>query len=275
MFHSRISPTIQFNVSSVVHTDPDEHINKKYRSELLLPTYLAAPDFDANGAPRYGSRRSLRKKPEELIASRNEILSIALPMPQTNSINYNLASTETLNASEKMSFNEMAAYGDHLSLNISEPCDQEFVRHNDNINTSRLSLQESPVHKTDDLRSSFRGNSLGSLGILFEKPADKSSYTQLPHDITIPIPSKKDHKLKKRAHPLQNGDLKRHTHLRYSNYFRNMRIHRNSIHYRGAMLNTHRYRLRASSCPNIYRNSMTTLACETEEVGRFSNNVSD
>lgn len=247
-----------------LHPDPDEHINKKYRSELLLPTYLAAPDFDANGAPRYGSRRSLRKKPEEMIASRNEILSIVKPIADTNSIKHNLASTETLNASEKIpSFNEMGAVGDHLSLNISEPSDEEFVRFNDNVNTSRLSLQESPVHKIDDLRSSFRGN---SLDILFEKPTDKSSNNQLPHDITIPIPLKKDQKTKKHAHPLQNGDLKRNTHLRYSNYFRNMRIHRNSIHYRGAMLNTHRYRLRASSCPNIYRNSMTTLACETEEV---------
>lgn len=195
------------------------------------------------------------------------MLSIAKPIVHTSSIKHNLASTETLNASEKISFSDMVNYDDHLSLNISEPNEKEFVRFSDNINSSRLSLQESPVHKADDLRASFRGN---SLDILFEKPIDKSSLTHLPHDITIPIPIKTDHKSKKRAHPLQNGDLKRHTHLRYSNYFRNMRIHRNSIHYRGAMLNTHRYRLRASSCPNIYRNSMTTLACENEEVKRFS-----
>lgn len=30
-------------------------------------------------------------------------------------------------------------------------------------------------------------------------------------------------------------------------------------------MNTHRYRLKASSCPNIYRNSMTTIAREEEE----------
>jgi hypothetical protein len=36
--------------------------------------------------------------------------------------------------------------------------------------------------------------------------------------------------------------------------------------YRGAMLNIHKYRLRASSCPDIYRNSMTTIAKEHEEV---------
>jgi hypothetical protein len=45
---------------------------------------------------------------------------------------------------------------------------------------------------------------------------------------------------------------------------------RNSVMYRGAMLNIHKYRLRASSCPDIYRNSMTTIAKENEEVRRPS-----
>lgn len=36
--------------------------------------------------------------------------------------------------------------------------------------------------------------------------------------------------------------------------------------HRGVMLNTHKYRLRASSCPDIYRNSMITLAKEDDEV---------
>ncbi|RZF32754.1 hypothetical protein LSTR_LSTR009863 [Laodelphax striatellus] len=48
-------------------------------------------------------------------------------------------------------------------------------------------------------------------------------------------------------------------------YFKNIKVHRNSIMYRGATLNTRNYRLKASSCPDIYRNSMTTLAKETEE----------
>ncbi|XP_063977326.1 uncharacterized protein LOC135162604 [Diachasmimorpha longicaudata] len=43
-------------------------------------------------------------------------------------------------------------------------------------------------------------------------------------------------------------------------YLRNIRVHRHSLTYRGAMLNINRYRLRASSCPDIYRNSMTTIA---------------
>ncbi|KAJ1527766.1 hypothetical protein ONE63_007721 [Megalurothrips usitatus] len=49
------------------------------------------------------------------------------------------------------------------------------------------------------------------------------------------------------------------------NYLKNIRVHRNSVMYRGAMLNIHKYRLRASSCPDIYRNSMTTIARESDE----------
>ncbi|XP_047529209.1 uncharacterized protein LOC125065571 [Vanessa atalanta] len=43
-------------------------------------------------------------------------------------------------------------------------------------------------------------------------------------------------------------------------FLKDLRIHRHSLTYRGAMLNINRYRLRASSCPNIFRNSMTTIA---------------
>lgn len=43
---------------------------------------------------------------------------------------------------------------------------------------------------------------------------------------------------------------------------KDLRIHRHSLTYRGAMLNINRYRLRASSCPDIYRNSMTTIASD-------------
>lgn len=46
---------------------------------------------------------------------------------------------------------------------------------------------------------------------------------------------------------------------------KDLRMHRHSLTYRGAMLNINRYRLRASSCPNIFRNSMTTIA--REKVG--------
>lgn len=49
-------------------------------------------------------------------------------------------------------------------------------------------------------------------------------------------------------------------------------MHRHSLTYRGAMLNINRYRLRASSCPDIYRNSMTTIA---KEKTNWSQSVSE
>ncbi|KAB0793466.1 hypothetical protein PPYR_13086 [Photinus pyralis] len=48
-------------------------------------------------------------------------------------------------------------------------------------------------------------------------------------------------------------------------YLKDIKLHRNSVMYRGAMLNIPKYRLRASSCPDIYRNSMITLANDEEE----------
>ncbi|XP_034248807.1 uncharacterized protein LOC117649820 isoform X2 [Thrips palmi] len=50
-----------------------------------------------------------------------------------------------------------------------------------------------------------------------------------------------------------------------TSYLKDLRVHRHSLTYRGAMLNINRYRLRASSCPDIYRNSMTTIAMEKDE----------
>ncbi|XP_073845175.1 chaski [Musca autumnalis] len=73
-------------------------------------------------------------------------------------------------------------------------------------------------------------------------------------------------RLSKSRKPTYRSNLRRNISIRNSNFLKDMRIHRNSIHYRGAMLNTHRYRLRASSCPNIYRNSMTTIAKEEEDT---------
>ena len=44
-----------------------------------------------------------------------------------------------------------------------------------------------------------------------------------------------------------------------------LRVRKQSLTYRGAMLSIPRYRLRASSCPDIYRNSMTTIALNEDE----------
>lgn len=47
-------------------------------------------------------------------------------------------------------------------------------------------------------------------------------------------------------------------------YLKNIRFRKNSIGYRGAMLNIHKYKMKASSCPDLFKNSMATL--KDEEV---------
>lgn len=51
-------------------------------------------------------------------------------------------------------------------------------------------------------------------------------------------------------------------------YLRDIRVHRNSIMHRGAMMNIAKYKLRASSCPDIYRNSMWSMEDQEESWGR-------
>lgn len=49
-------------------------------------------------------------------------------------------------------------------------------------------------------------------------------------------------------------------------YLRDIRVHRNSIMHRGAMMNIAKYKLRASSCPDIYKNSMWSMEDMEEQV---------
>lgn len=257
--------------------DPEKAIaNKKYRSETNLPTFLSSPDSGFDLGAHRGSRRSLRRKNQVEISKDNlfsSLLSYDTKTPPTVLENdklktNHLASLETLNTSEKQSL--------MFESDSIRSFDNYFPPQMTLQLGSRLSLDESLMTNTAgdkmDLHYSVRGNSLGTL-----LEHGKSS-----NDIRIVVPSleKKSNgglasgrsKLKtsrKRAN--QNtgeivGNLRRNVPMRSSNYFRNMRIHRNSINYRGAMMNTHRYRLRASSCPNIYRNSMTTLAQTEDEV---------
>lgn len=50
-------------------------------------------------------------------------------------------------------------------------------------------------------------------------------------------------------------------------YFKNIRVHRQSLIHRGAVFNQNKYRFKASSCPNIYRVSMISLPKNKDEVG--------
>ncbi|CAG4975683.1 unnamed protein product [Colias eurytheme] len=49
-------------------------------------------------------------------------------------------------------------------------------------------------------------------------------------------------------------------------YLKDIRVHRNSIMHRGAMMNIAKYKLKASSCPDIYRNSMWSVKDQEDKT---------
>lgn len=290
---------------------------------MLLPTFLspdAAVDFSTDtpkGNPM-GSRRSLRRKADEDIHLRDEMLTITLPTSDRNGMlcppgaqkqslndqplpsyskesafpqrNPLLASIETLNASEKFSLYDDerplgAAVSEEDFLNDHPP--QPKVWSNDVldlIGNSRMSLQDHRRDEDSDEDNTESGVPRGrSVSAIYDNdnvrsclmPRDGTIQINNNNDVVIDIPTtnqlinRKSASNKSKAAVIVSPTdkaLRRQTTLRSSHYMRNMRFHRNSIHYRGALISTHRYRLRASSCPNIYRNSMTTLALEEEET---------
>lgn len=262
---------------------------KKYQSELLLPTFITGTDHLDGYRP--GSRRSLHKLKSPETISRSEVFHPLMNKPKSVKISKQctIASIESLSPSEKASTYADFAEFENISLNFSFDDKRPSLGDSDEgymtcrrsgMHGSRFSLNELIIAKPtaidaikEDFRRSFRGN---SLNIVYEhevfEPIDQSSPPDNYHkanksDFVITMPhsmTKARKSTKKHSATMPAGNLKRNPSLRYSNYLKNMRVHRNSIHYRGAMLNTHRYRLKASSCPNIYRNSMTTIAKEDE-----------
>lgn len=250
------------------------NVFKKYCSESVLPTYMYSSEFGSTDAVlTRGSRRSLRGGKESTAGAVFAISGNPISRPS-----HFLASTETLNASEKYSYDDNAsnAFEDFRAMVGTQKC------------SSRLSLDEALIcsqrkHTNgmvgDDEQKKRRGCSLGAL-LEVDSPDEKL----ISRDVTLVMPimdySKFNGQIvptngvsrRRRRHrqPHNNGEivgnLRRNVPLRSSHHFQHMRLHRHIMNYRGAMLNTHRYRLKASSCPDIYRNSMTTLAKEEEDV---------
>ncbi|XP_055921066.1 uncharacterized protein LOC129952493 [Eupeodes corollae] len=280
--------------------DPNANGLKKYRSELFLPTYLGSQELDCIYEVKSLSRRSLRQKVGAEAPSRENLLSMSSAGNPTVAAGGGanndrdkkpyLASMETLSPSEKISnfsLHSRDSSTDEGYLTQKQAKDQERFA------SSRYSLNENifaanPNNSMANIRNNFqhRHNSLDILNddmvhgysmstrdestALIEANVNKLNGTV----IAIPendIPAfnrngitglRRLSKTKK----FNRSNLRRNVSIRNSNFLKDMRIHRNSIHYRGALLNTHRYRLRASSCPNIYRNSMTTIAKEVEDT---------
>lgn len=297
------------------NTEANQQINdphnivteRKFRSELFLPTYVDTIEFhrDTIDGIKRGSRRSLRRKVNDIVMPKSTLLAITAVDVQNrknsdkNDINTNnnggekisdvlppkrkyLASMETLNASEKVSYyDELSRIGTsdlNFNDNVDDDEDDDFeFRENNVLTLSCHSLPNSLMPDDErqsvknENRRSFRGNSLDAI---YENVVNTNETKNINNidrsivDIRLDVPKfNKNKRVASQKHHHHRAPIGIYAQqLRSANFFRDMRIHRNSFYYRGAMLNTHRYRLRASSCPNIYRNSMTTLAKCNEEV---------
>lgn len=275
--------TLVTNVNTEVNQQISAPINadtgKKYQSHIILPTYLDDREYMTNNVMRYGSRRSLRPLEFRKIYQNNDTFMSTETETENEKASTDrsrlctIASVETLDESEKRSSNDDVSLGLTATIGSNESIDEGYITSNRNrsgMHGSRYSLDETLMLKQErtneeNNRRSFRGTSLDVVyeNEIFNPVVTTTAKTVPCSDVVVSIPTKKVSNKK----PANFHDhLKRNPSLRYSNYLRNMRVHRNSIHYRGAMLNTHRYRLRASSCPNIYRNSMTTIAREDSGV---------
>lgn len=103
-------------------------------------------------------------------------------------------------------------------------------------------------------------------------PSHVSSENELSHhqtdSVAIPVPefnfrptraggarglvSRRGHRHRLHQHPPNSNDL-------FGNYLHNLRLQRGSLTYRSAMLIISKYKLKASSAPDIYRTSMATI----------------
>lgn len=239
---------------------------KKFQSEILFPTFVLSglqvsrsntiDDFEQD-KQTVSSTDEVNVKTEETLVNNCD----------STAKKCKIASAESLNTFEKMSSTNRAY--DLSSLNLDELYELEsndvlidvderlYYQSRGGIHGSRLSLNEKIIASMSlpacqptkkKLKRNIRIHSISNdtKPCLYKNSSEHKVLSQ---------------RFKTRCQSIPFSHRKTSS-LRYSNYLKNMRVHRNSINYRGAMLSTHRYRLKASSCPNIFRNSMTTIAKE-------------
>lgn len=269
---------------------------KKYKSEMCLPKFTDSRLNVAVDTTINNSRRSLRRKKDEVALSPQDLLRVGVgqPLPKKSVVvlshDRHLASAETMNQSEYEDYmNHRGHYSEDDeeqdsigAVSLTSINDHHSHRWSGSkmLGSSRLSLDENMINRStngtdieEEMKKSFRGN---SLDVVYETDFldDHGDLVPYHHVMGTPGPVRPQVDVDKfrtmgfnpRLPVPGNQQLRKRILTRNSNYFKNMRIHRNSITYRSAIMNTHRYRMKASSCPNIYRNSMTTLARENEEV---------
>ncbi|XP_028160179.1 monocarboxylate transporter 14-like [Ostrinia furnacalis] len=95
------------------------------------------------------------------------------------------------------------------------------------------------------------------------KDASKSTVND-----TKQTPRAKEHSPKKEVRGQSSSWLVRQLSTDH-HYFKDMPLYRNTIMYRGTMMNIPRYRLKASSLPDIYKNSMWSIESESDDEWRW------
>lgn len=140
-----------------------------------------------------------------------------------------------------------------VTVKVKKPrTESENKKSQDKINEERKGEEK----KTEEIKTGSK-NALSDSNTKLVQPQDKP---KKPHT------SNKDMRNVQQMNWLSRQISTDH------HYMRDLPLYRNTLMHRGAMLNIHRYKLRASSLPDIYRNSMWSLASESgdEMVSRLA-----
>lgn len=275
---------------------------KKYRSLLLLPTYLS-PDSEIDPATivtgeQMGSRRSLRKK-------QNGEANLFDGKATTTNVTSNPVRSDEEDAATAAGYlsddsEKCTVYDEDERLSSRFVCDETLALSGSQdrmlmlantvsfaqlSNKYKQSLEDdtpavdveanrAPVRRVPEIKTQIVAtpNNHDAADNSALRLASSGNHLTVNNNVNggMLLSNGNGRKQATAAPPaLTHKNQLQHS-IKNTNYLRNIRFHRNSIHYRGAVLTTHRYRLRTSSCPNIYRNSMTTLAQDCESTWRDS-----
>lgn len=217
--------------------DPEIVSSKKFQSEILLPTFISSHHgFEFT---RGNSRRSLHPHYEE--QEYHESLEL-----QVNE------KTEELEL--EMVIQRSGVHGSRLSFN------EKLL-----IKPLLIEKLQAETKRRNTLDATHKVLSIKNATLVPSPLANDNPYKPT----TVPKNTVRNrHVARKQVHLNPVGNLKNIQSLKYSNYLKNMKNHRHHVHHRGNLLSAHKNTGKASSCPNIYRNSMMTIEKE-EEVRIF------
>ncbi|KAF2350732.1 Major facilitator superfamily [Trinorchestia longiramus] len=249
---------------------PDDSPTKFMRSSsmLLLPTFLSRTQtLPLDFIPCLNSRANAfeivsQMYPHLLSSSLSEQMDILPPMLSDTRLHMTKNLDPVAAVPDALEKNGSGGPPTHRS--ISAP-----TGHQDN----RISSRNPETNQSSDLRSKFTETADTEVDNLPGDLSRKASLASEKHEVQLHETNGNSSTGAGDSAPLTstyNGACvgarsnREVTSLYTATPLYNMKISRQSMTYRGAMMNIHRYKLRASSCPDIYRNSMVTIEDSTE-----------